>query len=43
MYINVYPSPPRTYCLGTGALKGPSGPTIWVLGRLGNIYIYIYI
>ena len=30
------PSPPRTYYLGTGALKGPLGPTIWVLGGLGN-------
>ena len=30
------PSPPRTYYLGTGALKGPLGPTIWVLAGLGN-------
>ena len=30
-----YPGPPRTYYLGAGALKGPLGPTIWVLGGLG--------
>ena len=30
------PSPPRTYYLETGALKGPLGPTIWVLGGLGT-------
>ena len=29
-----FPSPPRTYYLGTGALKGPLGPTIWVLRGL---------
>ena len=31
------PSTSRTYCLGTGALKGPEGPTIWVLGGLESV------
>ena len=30
------PSPRRTYYLGTETLKSPSGPTIWVLGGLGQ-------
>ena len=29
----------RTYYLGTGALKGPLGPTIWVLGGLGRYLV----
>ena len=36
-----YPSPQRTYYLGTGALKGILGPTIWVLGGLGIVILYV--
>ena len=36
--LRAFPSPPRTYYLGTGALKWSLlGPTIWVLGGLGFI------
>ena len=41
--LYTYPSPPRTHYLGTGALKRPSGPTIWALGGLGIYTTYYHI